>query len=62
MVIRVGKGQTPSGKILDRNTHWYTDKNNAIEYIIKNHKEYDIYISVNNKAYRKITLKELRNL
>ena len=23
MIIRIGDGQTPSGKILDKNTHYY---------------------------------------
>ena len=31
VVIRVGLGRSKSGKILDRDTKWFTDKWNAID-------------------------------
>ena len=40
ITIRIGDGQTASGKILDGSTEWYTDKefDHAIEAALKTHK------------------------
>ena len=68
IVIRVGEGQTPSGKILDRGTHWYyynkkegiDEREDAVKYAIETNR--DIYVPVNNKAYQKVTIERLRRL
>lgn len=31
IIIRLGLGRSRSGKILDKDTQWFTDKNKAIE-------------------------------
>lgn len=68
MIIRVGEGQTPSGKIIDRGTHWYNynkkegidEREDAIKYSIETIR--DIYVSVSNKAYQRMTIERLRRL
>ena len=66
IVSRIGEGQTPSGKILDRNTQSYCitatrcEKQAALEYHDKTHKP--IFISVSGKKYQKITREKLVNL
>lgn len=68
IVIKIGRGQTPSGKILDRDTTWYAinirkginEKADAIRQHLKTGQP--IYISRNNKAYKRITLDDLRKL
>ncbi len=66
IVIRIGEGQTPSGKILDRNTQSYIitatrcEKEAALRYHDETKKP--IFISVSGKAYRKITREQLINL
>lgn len=66
ITIKIGLGQTPSGKVLDRSTHWYSiwadesEKSAAIQYHDETGKP--IFVSYNNQAYRKITREELVNL
>jgi len=59
IVIRIGEGQSPSGKILDRNTHWYniSSYKEAIQDAEDRHR--NIYISINNQKYQKITSQKL---
>ena len=66
IVIRIGLGQTPSGKILDRDTHFYSitanhcEKQAALDYHDETKKP--IFVKVNGKAYQKITREQLVNL
>lgn len=62
IVIRIGEGQSPSGKILDRGTHWYnlTSYKEAIQDAQDRHRI--IYVSINSKKYRKITSEQLVEL
>lgn len=68
MVIRVGEGQTPSGKILDWGTQSYVynkktgqdERIHAIDYALKTNR--NIYVSSGKRAYRKITIERLREL
>lgn len=60
VIFKIGEGRTPSGKILDRDTHFYTlsEKAHAIEDAVKTGK--NIYVSRHNKKYIKLTLEELK--
>ena len=68
IVIRIGLGQTKSGKILDRDTTAFVinkrtgqnEKDHAIAQHLKTNKP--IFISRNGRKYEKITLEQLRNL
>lgn len=68
IVIRIGLGQTASGKILDRKTTAFVinrktsqdEKTHAIEQHLKTKKP--IFISRNGRKYQEITLTQLRNL
>jgi hypothetical protein len=62
VTIRIGAGRTKYGKILDRDTEWYTleQKEHAINAAIRTGKK--IYISDKRQPYQEITLEELRNL
>lgn len=40
LTIRVGLGRSSSGKILDKDTKWFTDKNEAINYLATTNKAY----------------------
>lgn len=76
MIIRVGEGQTPSGKILDRGTKWFNYskrkskyivreewkdmRNEAIEYALSTNR--NIYVSIGNRAYFKVTSEQLMNM
>ena len=66
ITIKVGLGQTPSGKILDRDTHFYSitathcGKQVALDYHDETNKP--IFISVSGKKYREITRKQLIEL
>lgn len=68
IVIRIGLGQTKSGKILDRETTAFVinrktgqdEKAHAIEQHLKTNKP--IFISKNGRKYEKITLEQLRKL
>ena len=61
-VIRVGKGQTKSGKILDRETRWFElkDAEEAIRHAQDMNKE--LYVSINKQGYRKINIEMLLRL
>lgn len=61
-VIRVGEGQTQSGKILDRDTRWFElkDAEEAIRYAQDMNKE--LYVSINKQGYRKINIEMLLKL
>jgi len=62
ITIRLGLGRSKTGKILERNTKWFTlkEKNHAIEEWNKTHQK--IFISRNFKPYKEITIDELINL
>jgi len=62
IVIRIGEGQSPSGKILDRGTHWYnlSSYKEAIQDAENRHKF--IYVSINNQKYQKFTIEQLIKL
>ena len=68
MTIRVGEGQTPSGKILDRGTQAYVyikqkgidERLHAIQYARKTNR--NIYVSSSKRAYRLITAEQLMKL
>jgi len=62
IVIKVGEGQSPSGKILDRGTKWYNlnGYKEAIKYANDTHR--NIYISKNNQKYQKFTIESLIKL
>jgi hypothetical protein len=65
--IRIGLGQTKSGKILDRNTMYFVINKrtgqNEKDHAIRQHLETKKSIFVTNgRGYRKITLEQLRNL
>lgn len=66
IVIRIGLGQTPSGKILDGATQSYiiTATRNEKESALRYHDETKkpIFVKVNGKAYQKITREQLVNL
>ena len=62
-VIKVGLGQSPSGKILDRKTQYYRDCNeikDAIEYARKTKKP--MFISISKRKYQPITEEKLLKL
>lgn len=50
VVYRVGKGRSKSGKILDRDTKWFTEFDKALEYAQETKKQ--IYVSYNNGRYK----------
>ena len=60
VIIRVGRGRSKSGKILDKDTKWFIDKWGAIDFCSKVRKP--IYISVNGKKYQKIKIDQLIGL
>jgi len=70
MIIRIGDGQTPSGKILDKNTHYYlylkngdtSEKEHAIQDVIEREYYNHIYVSKSNKAYQQINFEQLKKL
>ena len=63
-IIRLGLGQTSSGKILDKETHWYNlenDKNNILKDVnISLNKP--IFISRNKTKYEEIMYNKLVDL
>ena len=61
-VIRVGDGQTKSGKILDSNTRLFElkDVEEAIRYAQDMNKK--LYVSINKQGYRKINIETLLRL
>lgn len=63
-IIRLGLGHTSSGKILDKETHWYVlenDKNDILKDINISLNKH-IFISRNKTKYEEITYKELVDL
>ena len=64
IIIRLGLGQASSGKILDKQTHWYNlenDRNNILKDVnISLNKP--IFISRNKTKYEEITYNELVDL
>ena len=62
IVIRVGEGQSKSGKILDRGTHWYNlvHKEEAIQYALETNR--NIYISKNNQKYQQYSIDKFKKL
>lgn len=40
IIIRIGEGQSETGKILDYNTQWFTNKKETIEYHLKTKNQY----------------------
>ena len=63
-IIRLGLGQTSSGKILDKETHWYVlenDKNDILKDVnISLNKP--IFISRNKTKYEEIMYNKLVDL
>lgn len=49
IIYRVGEGQTASGKIIDKETRWFNDYYDAVEYSNKTNKK--IYRSINKQKY-----------
>ena len=63
-IIRLGLGQTSSGKILDKETHWYVlenDKNDILKDINISLNKH-IFISRNKTKYEEITYNKLVDL
>ena len=65
VVIRVGLGQTPSGKILDRGTKWYNgevkdDIEDALDYAVTTRRE--LFVSYNNKKYIPLSNEQMQRL
>lgn len=63
-VIKIGLGQTPSGKVLEKDTRFFifnrlASIKAALDYW-NEHKEKKAFVSLNNKAYRRITMMEIR--
>ena len=60
-VVRIGRGRSKSGKILDRNTVWFNiDSKEAWErciheWSLKKNSGKPVYLSKNGRAYREIT-------
>lgn len=55
-VYRVGLGQTPSGKILDRKTEWYTDYATAVRRAIELNKP--LFERRNNRRYIELIVRK----
>lgn len=68
IVVRIGEGRSKSGKILDRNTKWFTisDKEAwercVYEWSLKKNSGKPLFISRNGRAYKKISGVELIKL
>ena len=62
IVIRIGEGQSPSGKILDYGTHWYNLASYKEAIQDAENRNRNIYISINNQKYRKFTIERLIKL
>lgn len=62
IVIKVDEGQSPSGKILDRGTHWNNLENykDVIDYANTTNRK--IYISINKRKYQKVSENLLEKL
>lgn len=63
-IVRLGLGHTSSGKILDKETHWYVlenDKNDILKDINISLNKH-IFISRNKTKYEEITYNKLVDL
>ena len=63
-IVRLGLGHTSSGKILDKQTHWYVlenDKNNILKDVNISLNKL-IFINRNKTKYEEITYNELVDL
>lgn len=60
VTIRLGLGRSPSGKVLDKDTQWFNDKNLAIKEWERNKKR--IFVSVGGKGYKEVSLEYLISL
>ena len=58
-IVRIGEGRSKSGKILDRNTKWFTISNKEAwercvhEWSLKENSGKPLFISRNGRAYKK---------
>lgn len=52
IIIRLGLGRSRSGKILYKDTKWFTNKNEAINNFVSTNKP--IFISVGGKKYKEV--------
>lgn len=72
MIIRVGTGHNMAWKDCHyfeyqkrKSKYWpngVDQRNDAIQDAIKRHKENDIYVSIGNKVYFKVTINQLMNM
>lgn len=63
VIIRIGEGRSPSGKILDKETQWLNissleNKLDAIKIVEETKKK--IYLLNSHKKYEEITLAQLK--
>ena len=63
-IVRLGLGQTISGKILDKQTHWYNLENNKNDILkdVNISLNKPIFISRNKTKYEEIRYNELVDL
>ena len=63
-IIRLGLWQTSSGKILDKETHWYVLENDKNDILKDGNISLNkpIFISRNRRKYEEITCNELVDL
>ena len=63
-IVRLGLGQTSSGKILDKETRWYNLENNGKDILndVNISLNKPIFISRNKTKYEEITYNDLVNL
>ena len=63
-IVRLGLGQTNSGKILDKQTHWYVLENDKSDILkdVNISLNKPIFISRNKTKYEEITYNELVDL
>lgn len=63
-IVRLGLGQSSSGKILDKHTHWYNLEFDGKEILndVNISLNKPIFISKNKTKYKEITYNELVNL
>ncbi len=67
-IVRIGEGRSKSGKILDRNTKWFTISDKEAwercvhEWSLKENSGKPLFISRNGRAYKKISGVELIKL
>ena len=60
-IVRIGEGRSKSGKILDRNTKWFTISDKEAwercvhEWRLKENSGKPLFISRNGRAYKKIS-------